>query len=450
MCGHFRPTNAAFGASRDLACTCTAAAGGADPPVIAIRGVVRGLGGAAAGLAALPRREIVADFHCVSGWSATDLRWEGVLFETSFAPSSNRRSTPGCGHPPGVRRYRRAHSSSWRRTRWTTASCWRTATGAPWRRPWRAGALGQPRPYGYVSIKHLCLSRSTPGPRLAGGLRRPLIEPHPRARVWHEERHGRFPGRLSGPSTPAMRPSAPLHERTRRGEARERRAGGPPLDHPRHRARLRVEDVWALPARAGVRFRRFRTRVPRLSDVRAAPGACCGAFATCSAAGSASAGFRIRDDGGAWPPGPGTRTVAARPPSGRPARQAAGLAVPRQSFRRSTSPTTTRREVSNRTVYGLMHLAWADRGRPLPGADGRLRQTPRPLRPGVHGVHQAVPLPDRLPRTDATLRTNLVATALTSESVPRQCGLAPCTQAGFPGRYDETCLAASRTTVMPA
>jgi DMSO/TMAO reductase YedYZ molybdopterin-dependent catalytic subunit len=27
-----------------------------------------------------PRREVLADFHCVAGWSATGLRWEGVPF----------------------------------------------------------------------------------------------------------------------------------------------------------------------------------------------------------------------------------------------------------------------------------------------------------------------------------------------------------------------------------
>jgi DMSO/TMAO reductase YedYZ molybdopterin-dependent catalytic subunit len=31
-------------------------------------------------LRALPRREIVADFHCVAGWSVTGLRWEGVPY----------------------------------------------------------------------------------------------------------------------------------------------------------------------------------------------------------------------------------------------------------------------------------------------------------------------------------------------------------------------------------
>ena len=28
----------------------------------------------------MPRRELTADFHCVSGWTATDLHWEGVAF----------------------------------------------------------------------------------------------------------------------------------------------------------------------------------------------------------------------------------------------------------------------------------------------------------------------------------------------------------------------------------
>src|SRR3712207_5037538 len=37
-----------------------------------------------ADLAGLPRRELVADFHCVAGWSATGLRWEGVAFETFY------------------------------------------------------------------------------------------------------------------------------------------------------------------------------------------------------------------------------------------------------------------------------------------------------------------------------------------------------------------------------
>ena len=35
-------------------------------------------------LRTLPRREVVADFHCVAGWSATGLRWEGVPFAAFY------------------------------------------------------------------------------------------------------------------------------------------------------------------------------------------------------------------------------------------------------------------------------------------------------------------------------------------------------------------------------
>lgn len=31
-------------------------------------------------LKTLPRAEVVADFHCVAGWSVTGLRWEGITF----------------------------------------------------------------------------------------------------------------------------------------------------------------------------------------------------------------------------------------------------------------------------------------------------------------------------------------------------------------------------------
>ena len=33
-----------------------------------------------ADLATLPRRRLDADFHCVSGWTAVGLHWEGVAF----------------------------------------------------------------------------------------------------------------------------------------------------------------------------------------------------------------------------------------------------------------------------------------------------------------------------------------------------------------------------------
>jgi DMSO/TMAO reductase YedYZ molybdopterin-dependent catalytic subunit len=46
-------------------------------------------------LRSLPRREITADFHCVSGWSATGLRWEGVAFETFYRSVIEPVLSPG-------------------------------------------------------------------------------------------------------------------------------------------------------------------------------------------------------------------------------------------------------------------------------------------------------------------------------------------------------------------
>src|SRR3954470_8656582 len=61
------------------------------PPAIPSEPVIE-IGGAVnepvtlpvADLATLPRKEITADFHCVAGWSATGLRWEGVPFTTFY------------------------------------------------------------------------------------------------------------------------------------------------------------------------------------------------------------------------------------------------------------------------------------------------------------------------------------------------------------------------------
>src|ERR1700712_5915349 len=43
----------------------------------------------------LPRREMTADFHCVAGWSATGLLWEGVPFTEFY------RLFVGPAPPPG-------------------------------------------------------------------------------------------------------------------------------------------------------------------------------------------------------------------------------------------------------------------------------------------------------------------------------------------------------------
>ncbi len=43
-------------------------------------------------LADLPPVGQVSDFHCVAGWSATGLRWEGVSFGTCVRSRSTRAS----------------------------------------------------------------------------------------------------------------------------------------------------------------------------------------------------------------------------------------------------------------------------------------------------------------------------------------------------------------------
>ena len=54
-------------------------------PAITVRGAVtEAFDLPLTALADLPRRELTADFHCVAGWSATDLRWEGVTFATFY------------------------------------------------------------------------------------------------------------------------------------------------------------------------------------------------------------------------------------------------------------------------------------------------------------------------------------------------------------------------------
>jgi len=54
-------------------------------PALEITGVVREpVTAALPELSNLPRMEQTSDFHCVAGWSAIGLRWEGVGFTTFY------------------------------------------------------------------------------------------------------------------------------------------------------------------------------------------------------------------------------------------------------------------------------------------------------------------------------------------------------------------------------
>ncbi|HYI37664.1 MAG TPA: molybdopterin-dependent oxidoreductase [Thermoleophilaceae bacterium] len=156
-----------------------------------------------AALGELPRKEMTADFHCVAGWSATGLRWEGVPFERFFALVIEPALSPGAPI---------THVTFQGRDGYRSTACLEDVLaqdvliaehldgrpldgdhGAPVR-------LVSPRQYGFISTKHLCrLEVHTAEPATRHhrnalnnlGLR--LVEPHVRARVWEEERNGYLP-----------------------------------------------------------------------------------------------------------------------------------------------------------------------------------------------------------------------------------------------------------------
>lgn len=163
-------------------------------------------------LASLPRRAVVADFHCVSGWSAVGLHWEGVTFETFY----RHRVAPLV--PPGSTV---THVVFGGLDGFESRVCIEDAldedvliadrlNGRPLDADHGAPArLVSPKQYGYISTKHLCvieiltaassreLGSAHPISRVA--LRGPLIKRHPRARVQHEERHPTIPARWLRP-----------------------------------------------------------------------------------------------------------------------------------------------------------------------------------------------------------------------------------------------------------
>ena len=156
-----------------------------------------------ASLATLPRREITADFHCVAGWSATNLRWEGVAFETLYRAIIEPSLPPGTavthvvfGGLDGYRSIASIEDALGDDVLVAQHLNGRPLDGdhgAPVR-------LVSPNQYGFISTKHLCrielhtaepASNYHPAPFIQLGLR--LVKPHRRARVWQEERHRYLP-----------------------------------------------------------------------------------------------------------------------------------------------------------------------------------------------------------------------------------------------------------------
>ena len=184
-------------------------------PVIAIRGAVsEAVDVRLAALAALPRRALSADFHCVVGWSATDLSWEGVPFAAFYRAVIAPALVPGAEITHVVFR----GLDGYRSVVWLEDALGDGVLladrldgrpldgdhGAPVR-------LVSPAQYGYMSTKHLCrieVHAGEPADARASGIGARLFSSHPRARVAEEERHGALPGWLVRPVYHALQ--APL------------------------------------------------------------------------------------------------------------------------------------------------------------------------------------------------------------------------------------------------
>jgi DMSO/TMAO reductase YedYZ molybdopterin-dependent catalytic subunit len=153
-------------------------------------------------LATLPRRELTANFHCVAGWSAVHLRWEGVSFETLYRTFIEPALMPsatvthvvfvGLDGFRAILSIEDALADEVLIAEHLDGRPLDSDHGAPAR-------LVSPNQYGYKNTKHLCrieVHSSTPTERYAR-LRTRLLwrvfGRHPRARVWEEERHPSVP-----------------------------------------------------------------------------------------------------------------------------------------------------------------------------------------------------------------------------------------------------------------
>lgn len=166
-----------------------------------------------------PRREQVSDLHCVAGWSAVGLRWQGVPFADFWRHYVEPALPSGVAVTHvvlvGLDGYRIVVALED-----LLAGDVLLADGLDGRplggdhgAPLR---LVSPSQYAYVSAKHLCrieLHTSEPEESFHGGsalsralMVRPLFSRHSRSRVWHEERNGALPARVVRPVYRALTP----------------------------------------------------------------------------------------------------------------------------------------------------------------------------------------------------------------------------------------------------
>jgi DMSO/TMAO reductase YedYZ molybdopterin-dependent catalytic subunit len=162
-----------------------------------------------AALGDLPRVVVEGDLHCVAGWSALGLAWEGVPFNELYRlivePALSDRARVGYVVFVGFDGYRSivtledALADNVLLADHLDGQPLPAEHGAPVR-------LISPDQYGFISTKHLCRielygSEPTaffhPDRSIQRALR--TVRPHPRARVWEEERHRFVPSWLIRP-----------------------------------------------------------------------------------------------------------------------------------------------------------------------------------------------------------------------------------------------------------
>lgn len=194
-------------------------------PVIEVRGAVTKEFDLSLGsLLSLPRKEITADFHCVAGWSATGLRWEGVSFATFYRahlepalPAGTSITHITCRGLDGF-----AATATIEDILAEDVLIAQNLNGRPLDSDHGAPVrLVSPSQYGYINVKHLSgIELLTTAPANTEG---PLLKSHPRGRVWEEERHGLLPGRVVRPFYRALiRPIRFLSARGARDRQPER------------------------------------------------------------------------------------------------------------------------------------------------------------------------------------------------------------------------------------
>ncbi|HXH57341.1 molybdopterin-dependent oxidoreductase [Iamia sp.] len=184
-----------------------------------------------ADLATLPRRELTADLHCVAGWSATNLRWEGVAFEifyrTIIEPSVQPDTSVTHLVFGGLDGHRSVVSIEDALTEDVLIA--ERLDGRPLDGDHGAPVrLVSPNQYGFVSTKHLWrieLHTAEPtGVHTSPAMR--LLKPHPRARVWEEERHRYLPAWSLRPVYRLLIP--PIRFLSAHGSRRRRTPSPPP------------------------------------------------------------------------------------------------------------------------------------------------------------------------------------------------------------------------------